>query len=297
MAPKSLLLALLVVFIWGVNFVVIKIGVSHIPPIALLSIRYVFSGLLFLPFFKWPGWTQAKWCILEGIFLGVLHQGTLFYVLTWMPSGLVSIILQGGIILVPLMGILFFKESVKWRTWLGIFVGLIGVIILVGTPTEGTTPLGLAIALASTFFVSFTYIIMKKIGKIHAPTFMVLMSLPVAPIIITMSFFMEGTDWISTEIDYDWLTIIWVILFEVVVLSFSHMIWQTLMVKEPLSKMAPMTLLIPVFGLLTSILVFHEAVTLSTLIGGGLTIFGVGIITIRRIKNQKSLEIQTIKPL
>ncbi len=285
MAAKSFLLALFVVFIWGVNFVVIKIGVGHIPPIALLAIRYFFSGLIFLPFLKWSEWTKAKWCILQGIFLGVLHQGTLFYALTSMPAGLISIILQGGIILVTIMGAFIFKEHIGWRTYVGIATGLLGIAILIGIPTEGTTALGFAIALASTFFVSFTYIIMKKIGTINPATYIVLMSLPVSPIIIAMSFFMEGTDWISKEIDYDWVIIGFVIFFEVFVLSLSHMIWQNLMVKEPISKMVPLTLLIPVFGLLASVLVFQEIVTLTTLLGGGLTILGVGIITFRRMKN------------
>lgn len=284
MPLKPTLLALLVTLIWGVNVVVIKIGVTEIPPIALLAIRYSLAGLILIPFIKWPGWVQFKWCVLQGIFLGVLHQGTLFYALTIMPAGLSAIILQSTIILVTLMGWLFFKEKIGWRTWSGISVGLVGVTVLVGIPTESAPTFGYIITILSTIFVSFTYIIMKKLGTIHAPTYIALMSLPVAPIIIAMSYFMEGTDWITNHHDINWNILSFVIFFEVIVLSFSHMIWQNLMAKEPISKMMPFTLLAPLFGVITAIIVLNETLTLGIIVGGLLTILGVSIITFRQAK-------------
>jgi len=281
---KSILLALFVVLIWGINIVVIKIGVTEIPPIALLAIRYGLSGLLLIPFMKWPGRTAFKLCVLQGLFLGVLHQGTLFYALTIMPAGLSAIILQSAIILVTLMGWLFFKETIGWRTALGIAIGLIGVTVLIGIPSEEASFYGLFILGLSTVFVSFTYIIMKKIGEIHAPTYIALMSLPVAPIIISMSYFMEGTEWINDYKDFNWGILSFVIFFEVIALSLSHMIWQNLMVKEPISKMMPFTLLAPLFGVIAAIIILDEILTTSIIIGGLLTILGVTIITFRQAK-------------
>lgn len=284
MSVKSVLLALLVVFIWGVNIVVIKIGVHEIPPIALLAIRYGLAGLIFIPFMKWPGWEQFKLCILQGIFLGLLHQGTLFYALTIMPAGLIAIILQSAIILVTLMGWIFFKEHIGWRTWLGIGTGLIGVTILVGVPSDQASAFGYFIAILSTIFVSFTYIIMKKLGKVHAPTYIALLSLPVAPLIIIMSYIMEGTQWITNHHTINWNILGLVIFFEAIILSVSHIVWQKLMTKEPLSQIMPYTLLAPFIGLITAVIVLGEALTLSIIIGGILTILGVTIITFRQAK-------------
>lgn len=292
MSMQSTLLALFVVFIWGANFVVVKIGVTEIPPIALLAIRYSLAGLVFLPFVQWPGWTKFKWCVLQGVFLGVLHQGTMFYSLTIMPAGLSSLILQSSIILVTLMGWFFFKEKIGWRTWLGISVGLFGVAILMGGPTEGTTSLGLTLIVLSTIFVSFTYIIMKKLGKVHPATYIVFLSLPVAPIIIIMSLFIEGTNWISAPQDINWPLLSFVIFFEVIILSYSHIIWQKLMAKEPMSQMMPFTLLAPLIGLITAVIVLDEALTVSIIIGGLLTILGVTIITFRQAKKGLTLPLR-----
>jgi len=45
---RDILLALLVIFIWGGNIVAIKIGVTELPPPIILTIRFALTGLIFL---------------------------------------------------------------------------------------------------------------------------------------------------------------------------------------------------------------------------------------------------------
>ena len=75
---KSVILVLLVILIWGSNFVVIKIGVGEIEPLILLGLRFFMAGIIFLPFVKWPGWRQARMIMLVGLLMGPLHQGLLY---------------------------------------------------------------------------------------------------------------------------------------------------------------------------------------------------------------------------
>lgn len=42
MTPRSLCLILLVVLVWGINFVIISIGVKEIPPFFMAGLRFVF---------------------------------------------------------------------------------------------------------------------------------------------------------------------------------------------------------------------------------------------------------------
>lgn len=279
-----------VVVIWGVNFVVVKIGVQEIPATALVALRYGLAGLLLAPFIKWPGWGVAKWCFLQGVFLGVLHHGTFFYTMTLMPAGLFAIIINFNIVLVTLMGVFFYKETVGPRTWFGILIGLIGIMILIGLPSEGTSLHGFIIALLSTFFVSFTYIIMKKIGTIHAPTYIALLSLPVAPILIGISFYVDGVEWVTKPDNINFFILGGVIFYQVVLISLTHMIWQYLMVKEAMSKVVPLTLLIPIFAVIAAFLILDETLTIYSVIGGLMTILGVAIIMFRQIK-KKNIQI------
>lgn len=284
MTLQNTLLALLVIFIWGSNFVAIKIGVNSIDPLVLLSMRFTMAGLLFIPFMKWPGWKKARMIMLVGLLMGPLHQGLLYIALTYLPAGLMSIILQSNVIMVTLISWLFLKEHVGWRTWSGIFVGLLGIIVLFGGDDLNASMTGYVLAFLSAFFIAITYITQKKLGKTHAPTYIALMSLPVAPFIMLSSFFIEGTDWVNNVSDINWITVASVVFYQAIILSLSHMLWQHLIAHNPVSQLIPWTLLIPVFAVAAAILLLDEELTKFIILGGLLTIAGVGIITFRKIQ-------------
>ena len=44
MSPRDLLLALVVVLAWGVNFVVIKVGLHGVPPMLLGALRFLLAA-------------------------------------------------------------------------------------------------------------------------------------------------------------------------------------------------------------------------------------------------------------
>lgn len=48
MSRKDGFLALLVVVVWGLNFVVIKVGLHHMPPLLLAGLRFLLVAFHFL---------------------------------------------------------------------------------------------------------------------------------------------------------------------------------------------------------------------------------------------------------
>lgn len=292
MPLKSVFLILLVIFIWGSNFVAIKIGVGAIDPLVLLAMRFTAAGLIFIPFMKWPGWAKARQIMLVGLLMGPLHQGLLYVSLTYLDAGLVSIIMKSNVIMVTLIGWFFLKETVGWRTWTGIFVGLMGVIVIFGAPSAGAAPIGYLLALLSAFFIALTYVAQKKLDAVHPPTYIALMCLPVAPLIMLSSIFIEGTQWTQDLDAVNWKIVGSVVFYQAIILSLSHMLWQRMIARMPLSQLVPWTLLIPVVALGTSVLFLHEPLTLTIIIGGLLTISGVGIVTFRKIKKNEPIALE-----
>lgn len=286
---KSTALILLVIFLWGSNFVAIKIGVEAIDPLVLLAMRFTVAGLIFIPFMKWPGWVKARQIMLVGLLMGPLHQGLLYIALTYLDAGLVSIIMKSNVIMVTLIGWFFLKETVGWRTWAGIGVGLLGVVVIFGAPSAGAAPIGYILALLSAFFISLTYVAQKKLDAVHPPTYIALMCLPVAPFIMLSSVLIEGTQWTQNLDGIDWKTVGGVVFYQAIILSLSHMLWQSMIAKMPLSQLVPWTLLIPVVALGTSVLFLNEPITPTIIIGGLLTISGVGIVTFRKIKKNQPI--------
>ncbi len=94
MPVKDLLIALVVIIAWGVNFVVIKVGLDGLPPMLLGALRFLlvaFPAVLFIKRPKLP-W---RWLIAYGATISLGQFAFLFQAMySGMPPGLASLVLQ-----------------------------------------------------------------------------------------------------------------------------------------------------------------------------------------------------------
>ena len=77
MKKKDILLSVLLVTIWGVNFTVIKFGLSGVPSMLLVALRYLFTSFPAIFFIKKPK-TELKYIIIYGLTVGVGQFSCLF---------------------------------------------------------------------------------------------------------------------------------------------------------------------------------------------------------------------------
>ena len=78
MAPRDLMLALVVIVVWGMNFVVIKTGLQDMPPMLLGALRFmlvVFPAVLFI---KRPN-VPLRWLLAYGLTISLGQFAFLFY--------------------------------------------------------------------------------------------------------------------------------------------------------------------------------------------------------------------------
>lgn len=77
MRPLHIALAALVAAVWGVNFVVIEVGLGHFPPLLFSALRFLVAALpaVFLVGRPKVAW---KWIVGVGLVLGVAKFGLLF---------------------------------------------------------------------------------------------------------------------------------------------------------------------------------------------------------------------------
>ena len=62
MKPRDLLLALAVVFVWGVNFVVIEVGLENFPPLLFSALRFLLALEGVLPRCRRSScWVGRRW--------------------------------------------------------------------------------------------------------------------------------------------------------------------------------------------------------------------------------------------
>ena len=94
MAPKDLMLALVVIVVWGMNFVVIKVGLDDIPPMLLGSLRFLLAAFPAVLFIKRPQ-MPLRWLLAYGGTISLGQFAFLFSAMkVGMPAGLASLVLQ-----------------------------------------------------------------------------------------------------------------------------------------------------------------------------------------------------------
>src|SRR5690349_16127118 len=122
MKPRDLLLALAVVIAWGVNFVVIEVGLEDFPPLLFSALRFFFAAV---PAIFLLGRPRAAWraVIGVGLALGVAKFGLLFVAMDHgVPAGLASLVLPSQVIFTVLLAISVLRERPRRAELAGVAV-------------------------------------------------------------------------------------------------------------------------------------------------------------------------------
>ena len=132
----SIMLALLVTFLWSTSFVIIKIGLAEIPPLTFAGLRYTIAFICLLPF----AFTESNSTVIKNlrkkdwlklVFLGFLFyaftQGTQFIGLSLLPAVTVSLWLNFTPLIVAVMAIFLINEYPTQLQWLGVVLFIVGI--------------------------------------------------------------------------------------------------------------------------------------------------------------------------
>lgn len=135
-APLPLALALFTLYIvWGSTYFAIRLGVESWPPMMLAGLRFSLAGLILLAFLRWrgqplPGRRAALNAGLIGLLLLAVGNGLVTLAEhQQVPSGLAAVMVAT----VPLFAMCFsrlFGIRTRKIEWLGILVGLAGIMLL-----------------------------------------------------------------------------------------------------------------------------------------------------------------------
>lgn len=276
--------------IWGGNIVAIKIGVTELAPTILLVLRFTLTALVFLPFMKWPGRKQF-WQLAEiALFMSVLHQGFLFFAAKFIDASTVAILLQSQIMFATLLGWLMLKETIRWKTATGLGIGFFGLLLTLGGPDLNQNPAGFVLVLLSTLVLAHSYIRLRQLKTVHPATFIALTNGLAVPFVVMASLFSPYADWLALG-EADWTKMSGVLVYQVLIVSVSHIVWQVLLSRNPVAVVTSFVLLMPVVAIILSALILKETLHSSLVWGGGLTLLGVAIIMLRKI--QKKTPINT----
>jgi drug/metabolite transporter (DMT)-like permease len=130
---RAVLTALAVTFLWSTSWVLIKIGLRDLPPLAFAGLRYGLASLC-LAAILWHRRASlprpSRWAWAELASLGVLFyavtQGAQFVALAHLPAATLNLILGLSPLTVALLGVGLLGERPTRGQWLGIGIALAG---------------------------------------------------------------------------------------------------------------------------------------------------------------------------
>lgn len=268
MRLSHILLALIVSFIWGTNFVAIKLSYESFTPFALLFVRFLFSTFPAIFFIKKP---KIRWkdLIYLSLFLWV-GQFSFIFVGIYMGAspGIAPLLMQSQTIFTLILSVLYLHHKPTTGEIVGMSVACLGVIGIAYEQFVGGSFLGYVMLLPAAFCVSISNIQFSKLKhhEGHPLALIAWSSLITTPIMLVLSLVFEGP-WAL----YDAFThLTWAASFSVLyTIYFSTLIaasiWAFLLKHHNPSIVVPFTLLVPVFAMVGSLLVLEEEYSLYIL--------------------------------
>jgi O-acetylserine/cysteine efflux transporter len=269
--PLHIAASLLIAATWGLNFTIIRFGLDEFTPFAFAAWRFVLGALPVLvlprPRISW------KALVGTGVFLFAGQFVFLFYAMeAGLPPGLASVLvqLQGPLTLV--LAALFLRERATAGQWAGLFVAMIGVV-LIGRSVEGSASLfAVAIALLSALSWAAGNLFLRETRTASVLSVTAWASLiPPLPLLLA-SLLNDGTAATFAPIlAPTWRG--WFVLFYTVVpvMWLGYLMWGTLLRSYLAGKVGPLSLLVPCCALVFSSLLTGEAV-------GGLRLAGIAVV-------------------
>lgn len=286
MLKKHLSLAVLVTLVWGVNFPITKLGLRAIDPFVLTGIRFALAALPLVFFIKRPA-VKFSYVVAYGIIFGLGMWGVINYgIQVGVSPGIASLIIQLSVFFTMGWGFLLFKEKIRGAQVIGAVLALIGLAGIISTQEGNHAVLGVMLIVLSAVAWSIGNVIIKKSGVKEIFSFMVWASLiPPVPLFLT-AWLMHGSaafEGLQASLD---LTAVLSILFQAYLAThFAYWGWNSLLKLYPVSTVAPLSLLIPVFGIASSMLMLDERISTPNLISIGIIIAGLAVGLYRRPVN------------
>ncbi len=275
---RHFLLALAVVAIWGSNFVVIRIGLNHLPPLLFAAMRF---SLVFLPaafFLKKPDVSWGKLAA-YGLLIGAGQFGMLFMAMKGHISpGIASLVVQTQVFFTIGLSMLISREKLAPVQGVSLLLAAAGLTIIVLHGGGSATPLGVSLVLIAALSWGIGNIVGRMPPGVNMLSFIVWSSLFAVPPLFAMSLLTEG--WPAIEAGVrgadlgTWAALIWQ---SVGNSLFGYSAWAWLLTRYQTATVAPMALLVPVFGMGTSALVLQEGLPLWKLSAAALVLAGLAL--------------------
>ncbi|EKO3535338.1 EamA family transporter [Vibrio fluvialis] len=295
MQGRDLLLIISVMAIWGFNFSMIKLGVSEMDPLLIAAARFFCATFPIIFFVRKPN-VQWRYLMAYGLVFGTGIWGMASCSITFgLSSGMASVLLQTDVLTTVLVGVLLYKEVISARMAAGIVLSVVGLVVSIIYTNGNVTLAGVVFIMISAICWPLAGVIVRKSGTRSAFAFNI-WGMLFAPLpLVALSVGMNGWDVLSTTYQ-QWNSNAWIsVLFQAYPTTvFGYWVWNKMVLKYPMSQLAPMTLLVSVFALLSGYAIYDEQLSLAQWVSCSTFLLGIGLVLYPQSKKQPAFEKRTV---
>lgn len=279
MPRRDALLAAAVAVVWGVNFVVIHVGLRTWPPLLFAALRFTltaFPAVLLVPRPKGVDWRLVAGV---GLFMSAGQFGFLFVGIDQgVPAGLASLVLQLQAAFTLLFAVVLLGERPGRRRLVGGLVAFGGIALIAADrsadhPTP-LLPLGLVVVAAASWGLGN---VCSRLAKAPDAVALLVWSSLVPPLPLAVaSLVLEGPQEIGSAVADVGLSGGLAMAYVVGVSTFfGYTTWNGLLHRHPATSVAPFTLLVPVVGITAAWAFLGERPTPVELAGAAVVLAGL----------------------
>ena len=276
LSPRHALLSLALVAIWGSNFTVGRLGLQEMPPLLFAFLRFLF--VLFPAVFFIPR-PAVSWRHLAayGLLIGAGQFGLLFMALRGdISPALASLLLQSQAFMTIGLSIVLNGERVKPYQWCALALAAAGLGIIIAHGGQDATPVGVSLALAAAACWAAGNHVGRQAGQVDMLGYVVWSSLFAVPPLLALSLVFDGWPAIAASLSQASWTAWGAVAYQTIANAmFGYTVWGFLLARYPAATVAPLSLLVPIFGFATSALVLGEELQDWKLLAGALVLGGL----------------------
>ncbi|CAN5901170.1 EamA family transporter [soil metagenome] len=275
---RSALLALAVVAVWGTNFVVIKVALTHLPPLTFAALRFTFALLPAVFFLKRP---DVPWRNLAayGVLIGLGQFGMLYLAMQHdISPGLASLVVQVQVFFTIGLSMWLTGERVKRFQIAALVLATAGLAVILLHTDGSTTPLGLGLVLIAAASWAGGNMVQRATPGVNSLAYVVWASLFSIPPLLILALVFEGPQRMLLGVQHadlgTWGAVLWQSVGNTL---FGYAAWGWLLARYPAATISPLAFFVPVFGMAASAALLGEPMQTWKLAAAGLVLSGLAL--------------------
>jgi len=283
---RDLLIAIFVTIVWGANFSFIKLGLNEIDPFLLTSLRFLFSAIPLVFFLRRPDMNLFVVAV-YGLIFGAGMWGIVNIAIhVGISPGLASLVIQFSAFFTVLLSRVVFQEAIRPLQYAGMAVALAGLVLIILNRDGYATLVGTSLVLIGAVSWSVCNLMVKRYKPGDMLAFVVWSSLFSVPPLFLITYLVEGSaPFVALPSNVNLAVVASIVSQSYITTVFGYWVWNSLVKKYSAATIAPLNLLVPVFGVLVSAAIFGEEMNASKVLAAVLIVAGVGIfITSQRLE-------------